>query len=134
MPSIDREQHAWGVAAAPDEAMRRIEVSMNDTMRFKPGTIAVEQGETITFVVHNQGELMHEFVLGTQTTIDEHAVLMEKFPNMEHDAPYMAHVPPGERGEITWTFNRDGEIVFACLVAGHYEAGMRGRIEVASTN
>lgn len=131
---IDREQRDWGVAAAPEEATRRIEVSMSDRMRFEPGSIAVEEGETVTFVVRNDGELMHEFVLGTQQALDEHAALMRKYPNMEHDEPYMAHVPPGESGEITWTFNRDGEIVFACLVAGHYEAGMSGRVDVADAS
>jgi uncharacterized cupredoxin-like copper-binding protein len=29
-----------------------------------------------------------------------------------------------------WTFNRAGEFDFACLVGGHYEAGMKGRIIV----
>ena len=63
--------------------------------------------------------------------LDEHAALMKKFPNMEHDEPYMAHVEPGKKGEIVWTFNRVGEFDFACLLPGHYEAGMRGTINVA---
>ena len=36
--------------------------------------------------------MLHEFVLGTKKELDEHAALMLKFPNMEHDEPYMAHV------------------------------------------
>ena len=48
---------------------------------------------------------------------------MVKFPNMEHDEPYMAHVAPGKTGEIVWTFNRAGDFDFACLIAGHYQAG-----------
>ena len=56
---------------------------------------------------------------------------MVKFPNMEHDEPYMAHVKPGESGEIVWTFNRPGDFDFACLIAGHYQAGMVGKIKVA---
>jgi len=39
-------------------------------------------------------------------------------------------VPPGRRGDIVWTFNRPGEFAFACLIAGHFEAGMRGTIRV----
>ena len=61
----------------------------------------------------------------------KHADLMVKFPNMEHDEPYMAHVPPGKTGEIVWTFNRAGEFEFACLIAGHYQGGMVGTIMVA---
>jgi uncharacterized cupredoxin-like copper-binding protein len=55
---------------------------------------------------------------------------MIKFPTMEHDEPYMAHVAPGKTGEIIWTFNRAGQFEFACLIAGHYQAGMVGKIMV----
>jgi uncharacterized cupredoxin-like copper-binding protein len=71
-------------------------------------------------------------VIGTKKVLDEHAKMMEKFPNMEHDEPYMAHVAPGKTGEIIWTFNRAGEFDFACLIAGHYSAGMKGVIRVAA--
>jgi uncharacterized cupredoxin-like copper-binding protein len=73
---------------------------------------------------------MHEFVIGTQRELDEHAALMAKHPNMEHDEPYMAHVDPGKSGEIIWQFNRAGEFGFACLIAGHYQSGMIGQIVV----
>ena len=56
--------------------------------------------------------------------------MMLKFPNMAHDEPYMAHVRPGKTGKIVWTFNRAGEFGFACLIAGHYQAGMVGRVMV----
>jgi uncharacterized cupredoxin-like copper-binding protein len=49
---------------------------------------------------------------------------------MEHDEPYMAHVAPGKSGQIVWTFNRAGDFDFACLIAGHFDAGMVGRIKV----
>ena len=99
-------------------------------MRFKPALIEVRQGETIRFVVRNRGKLLHEFVIGTKPELDAHAALMLKFPNMEHDEPYMAHVAPGKSGEILWNFNRAGEFEFACLIAGHYQAGMIGKIRV----
>jgi uncharacterized cupredoxin-like copper-binding protein len=73
---------------------------------------------------------MHEFVIGHKE-LDEHAALMVKFPDMEHDEPYMAHVPPGETGEIVWPSTSAGEVDFACLIAGHYQAGMVGKITVA---
>jgi uncharacterized cupredoxin-like copper-binding protein len=44
----------------------------------------------------------------------------------------MAHVAPGRTGRIVWTFNRPGDFDFACLVAGHYQAGMVGRITVSA--
>ena len=104
---------------------------MTGHMRFEPSAIDVKAGETIRFVHRNVGKVMHEMVIGTRADLEEHAALMRKFPNMEHDEPYMAHVAAGRRGEIVWQFNRTGEFEFACLIPGHFEAGMRGTITVA---
>lgn len=125
-----KEQKAWGIAGDAKPGLRTIRVAMSDDMRFTPASIAVSEGETVRIVVKNDGRLMHEFVLGTKESLDEHAALMLKFPNMEHDEPYMVHVPPGRSGEIVWTFNRAGEFGFACLIAGHYQAGMIGKVSV----
>jgi uncharacterized cupredoxin-like copper-binding protein len=124
------QQQDWGIAADAATAGRTIEVRMLDTMRFEPAAIRVRQGETVRFVVRNAGKLRHEFVIGTQSALEGHAALMEKFPEMEHDEPWMAHVAPGRDGRLAWTFNRAGEFGFACLIAGHYQAGMTGRISV----
>lgn len=126
------EQKAWGIAGEPAKVTRTVNLSMADNMRFTPDKIDVKQGETVRFVVKNDGKLMHEFVLGTKATLDEHAAMMMKFPEMEHDEPYMTHVGPGKSGDIVWTFNRPGEFDFACLIAGHYQAGMVGKIAVST--
>ena len=104
-------------------------------MRFTPDRIEVKQGETVKLVLHNSGKQLHEMVIGTKKDLEEHAALMLKFPNMEHEEPHMAHVPAGKTGEIIWTFNKPGDFEFACLVAGHSQAGMTGKIRViASAN
>ncbi|MFO1299550.1 MAG: cupredoxin family protein [Burkholderiaceae bacterium] len=126
-----KEQKPWGIAGDARDAKRTIEIRMLDTMRFVPDRIEVREGETVRLVLHNAGTTLHEWVLGTKPVLDEHAALMTKFPDMEHDEPYMAHVAPGRRGEIVWTFNRAGEFDFACLIAGHYQAGMVGKVRVA---
>ena len=125
------EQKDWGIAAAPAKARRTVVFTMSDSMRFTPDTLTVKQGETLRIVVRNGGAMLHEFVLGTKKELEDHAALMVKFPTMEHDEPYMTHVPPGKSGTIVWTFNRAGEFDFACLIAGHYQAGMVGKITVA---
>ncbi len=130
--AVRKEQKPWGIAGDAKAARRTIEVRMLDTMRFVPDRIAVRQGETVKFVVKNAGKVMHEFVIGTRKELDEHAALMVKFPGMEHDEPYMAHVAPGKTGVLVWNFNRAGEFDFACLIAGHYQAGMVGKIVVAA--
>jgi uncharacterized cupredoxin-like copper-binding protein len=127
---VKKEQKPWGIAGDAKAAKRTIEIRMSDDMRFTPDRIELRQGETVRFVVRNAGKVMHEFVIGTKQELEEHAALMVKFPTMEHDEPYMAHVPPGKSGEIVWTFNRAGEFDFACLIAGHFSAGMVGRIKV----
>lgn len=129
---LKKEQKAWGIAGDAKRASRTVEVRMLDTMRFVPDVINVRQGETIRLVIRNAGKIQHELVIGTRKELEEHAALMVKFPGMEHDEPYMAHVGPGKSGGLTWTFNRPGEFEFGCLIAGHFQAGMIGKIKVAA--
>ncbi len=128
--AVKKEQKAWGIAGDAKQVSRTVTLKMSDDMRFTPDRVEVKRGETIRFVVQNDGKVLHELVIGTKQELDEHAALMLKFPNMEHDEPYMAHVDPGKKGEIVWTFNRAGDFDFACLIAGHYQAGMVGKIKV----
>jgi len=128
---VHKEQKDWGIAGDAKSVQRTIELTMGDTMRFTPNHIEVKQGEVVKLVIKNTGQMFHEMVIGTKAELDEHAALMLKFPNMEHDEPYMAHVKPGTQGTIIWNFNRAGDFDFACLVAGHYQAGMVGKITVA---
>ncbi|MBA3598240.1 MAG: cupredoxin family protein [Methylibium sp.] len=131
---VVKEQKDWGIAGDARNAKRTVEVRMLDSMRFSPEKLEIKQGETVRFVVKNAGAVMHEFVIGTKKENDAHAEMMMKHPGMEHDEPYMAHVAPGKTGEIVWTFNRPGNFDFACLIAGHYQAGMVGKIKVAGTS
>ena len=135
-PVKKEERKADGHAAAigkpgdPGKVTRSVEVEMNDTMRFKPDSIRVKQGETIRFVVRNTGKLKHEMVLGTIKELKEHAELMRKFPEMEHADPNQVSVEPGKTGELVWQFTKAGTFDFACLVPGHFEAGMAGKVRV----
>lgn len=124
------EQMPWGIAGDAANVSRTIDIRMDDTMRFNPNKLSVKQGETVRLVLHNDGKLLHEYVLGTQKTLEEHAQMMLQHPGMQHHEAYMAHVQPGATGEIVWTFNQAGQFDFACLIAGHYQAGMVGTIEV----
>lgn len=129
--NLDPVEKAFGRTGEPNKIVRTIEIHGNDQMRYTPAAITVQQGETIRFVVKNRGKLMHELVLGTLAELKEHAEAMKKHPGMEHDEPYMTHVGPGESGEIVWQFTRAGEFYFGCLIPGHFEAGMVGKIVVS---
>lgn len=119
-----------GQEGDPKKVTRTIQVDMADTMRFTPANLAVKRGETVRFVVRNGGQVLHEMVLGTSQALAEHAALMRKFPGMEHADANMAHVKPGTSGEIVWQFTKAGEFQFACLLPGHFEAGMVGQLVV----
>jgi uncharacterized cupredoxin-like copper-binding protein len=129
-PTLNPEEKTFGKQGDPKRIDRTIKVDMSDRMRFTPASIDIRQGETIRFIVKNSGKVMHEFVLGTIAELKEHAELMKKFPNMEHDEPYMAHVPPGKTETIVWQFTKAGEFHFGCLLPGHFEAGMVGKVNV----
>jgi len=120
----------FGIAADPKRATRTIRVAMADSMRFTPSELKVRRGDTVRFVVTNKGQVMHEMVLGTMDELKTHAELMKKHPGMEHDEPHMAHVAPGKAGEMGWRFTRAGTYYFGCLVPGHFEAGMVGKVVV----
>lgn len=129
------EQHedhasALGKPGDPAKIDRTVEIIMSDTMRYSPSRIPVKKGETIRFVLKNEGKLKHEMVLGTIRELKEHAAMMQKMPEMEHADPNMIGVEPGKTGELVWQFTKSGKFDFACLQPGHYEAGMKGKIAV----
>jgi uncharacterized cupredoxin-like copper-binding protein len=118
-----------GVAA---QVTRTVTVDMKDDMRFHASDIAAKQGETIRFIVKNSGQLKHEMVLGTAKDLKDHYEVMKKNPEMEHADANMVTVAPGKSGEIIWQFTKAGKVDFACLQPGHYDAGMKGLVNVAS--
>lgn len=126
----DGHAAALGQPGDPAKATRTVEIRMSDAMRFTPASIKVKKGETIRFVVKNEGRLKHEMVLGSLAELKEHAETMAKFPEMEHDDPNAISVEPGKTGELVWRFTKAGKFDFACLVPGHFEAGMQGKISV----
>jgi uncharacterized cupredoxin-like copper-binding protein len=126
------KETSFGRPADAKKASRVVRVEMSDQMRFTPAQITVKQGEIVRFEPVNKGQVMHEMVLGTLDDLKKHAELMKKNPGMPHDAPHMAHVAPGKSGKIGWQFTKPGEFFYACLVAGHFEAGMIGKVTVQS--
>lgn len=121
---------AAGQAGDPAKVSRTIEVKMDDSMRFTPAKISVKAGETIRFFVKNTGKTHHEMVIGTAAELKEHAEMMRKMPDMQHNDANMLRLAAGQRGGLVWTFSQAGTVDFACLVPGHFEAGMKGQVAV----
>jgi uncharacterized cupredoxin-like copper-binding protein len=123
---------AFGRAGDPQKVSRTIALDLSDAMRFAPDELVVNQGETVRFRLENSGKIMHEMVLGTMRNLEAHAQVMRKDSGVHHHgAANMVHVAPGKTAELVWQFTNPGEFHYGCLVPGHFEAGMRGRITVA---
>ena len=127
---IASEETPFGREGDPKKVSRTVKVDMTE-MRFSPAELKVKQGETVRFVVKNSGQLMHEMVIGRMQDLKQHAEVMRKHPEMEHAEPYMAHVAPKKTGELVWQFTKAGEFHYGCLIPGHFESGMVGKLIVS---
>ncbi len=123
---------AIGKPGVASKVTRTVTVDMTDDMRFHSSNIAVKQGETIRFVARNSGKVKHEMVLGTIKDLKDHYEVMKKNPEMEHAEANMVTVAPGKSGEIIWQFTKAGKVDFGCLQPGHFDAGMKGLVNVAA--
>lgn len=138
-PALADPNHAgaqsYGEPGDPKKPARVVQVTMRETddgkMLFLPDLVKVRKGEQIKFVMRNNGEIDHELVIGTVEANLKHGEQMQKNPEMEHDDPNAARLAPKETGEILWTFTEAGEFDFSCLIPGHREAGMTGKIIVS---
>ncbi len=135
-PSHAHEGHVTfsaGEPGNPKQRSRTITMKMRsegDTMMFTPARIEVRRGEQIRFVLQNDEDESHEFILATVAENKKHAEEMKKFPEMEHDDPNGKRVGAYRDAEILWKFSKRGEFEYACLIPGHYEAGMVGKVIV----
>jgi uncharacterized cupredoxin-like copper-binding protein len=121
---------AFGAPGRPSAASRTVEVVADDPYRFEPAGLEVEPGETVTFVVTNEGDRDHEFVLGDEAYQDAHGEDMAA-GGMHHEGNAVT-VAPGATEQLTWTFPAQGVVLYGCHVAGHYDAGMVGAIRVSA--
>lgn len=121
-----------GTSAEP----RTVTISALDTLRFDPDEVTVAVGETVRFVVTNDGEIEHEFVVGDRMVQDEHESAMSMGMGDEDahgegmDPLASIELAPGETAEATITFDVAGELLYACHVPGHYQGGMVGTLTV----
>lgn len=161
-PALGAGSHAGGhahgvVIGEPGDAAavdRTIEIVMGDNF-FEPERLTIRSGETVRFVVKNEGEFLHEFNLGTAamhaahqaemmtmmehgmitpTGIDHERMKMDHGGHgMEHDDANSVLVDPGDTKELVWKFTADTNLEFACNIPGHYESGMMGEIDVTGS-
>jgi uncharacterized cupredoxin-like copper-binding protein len=111
------------------EVKRTIVLAATD-LKFTPMQIAVSIGETVKFEVRNDGQLEHEFVLGSEAEQLEHDKEMAASGGMNMTHRNGVSVAPGRTGTLIWTFTKAGSLQYACHVPGHYVAGMIGQLTI----
>lgn len=129
------EDHGEDSMETTDEVDRTVEVTMTD-FEFTPSSYEVTAGETVRFVVSNNGAVEHEFRLSNEHRIEEHLASGhedhgEEDGHHDEDGDVILLVPAGETGEMVVTFPDDTSIYseVVCLLPGHYEAGMKAPIQ-----
>jgi uncharacterized cupredoxin-like copper-binding protein len=127
-----RTEPAMGMnmtATTTPAADRTVTVTTTDALHFAPEAMNVRAGETVAFEISNPGVVPHEFVIGDVAEQEAHERAMTSGPMSSE--PNAVAVPPGQTVQLVYTFDRAGTLEYACHVAGHYAAGMRGTITVS---
>jgi uncharacterized cupredoxin-like copper-binding protein len=127
------EETAFGKPGDPKKSARVVQIVMlekDGKMIFIPDKIRIKKGEQVRFQLRNNGEIDHEFVVGTLEENLKHMKEMEKNPDMEHDDPNAKRLKPKTSGEILWQFTKAGTFDFSCMIPGHRPSGMFGVITV----
>ena len=148
--SIAESMNMIGEKGKTEEVDRVIEVKMYDTF-YEPNEFKIKKNETIKFIVHNYGELVHEFNIATKEMHLKHQSEMMKMVEneilladtinkkkmkelskkdhaMSHTHANSVLLEPNKSEEIIWKFNTSAELEAACNFPGHYEAGMIAKI------
>ncbi|MGZ8438389.1 MAG: cupredoxin domain-containing protein [Candidatus Limnocylindrales bacterium] len=111
---------AQGFVAGTVASPRTIGVIAGPGYAFRPSTITVARGETITFLVTTMGPTVHEFMVGPADAVAAD----------QAGTPEIADIGMMASKSLTYTFDGPGPFAFACHAEGHYEAGMRGDVIV----
>lgn len=121
----------FGEPGDPNMVDRTIKIDQLDTFRFAPATVEVKAGETLRFVVSNQGATDHEFVIGDMALQDRHeSEMVSEVGAMMANKPNAVTLAPGQLIEVFWRFTNAGTFSYGCHISGHFAAGMKGEIKV----
>ncbi len=125
-----------------EDGVRTVEIAALDELRFEPSTIEVGVGETVRFVVTNDGAAPHDFLIGDEHAQEQHEEEMQagmthgdemEGEEGEHAEgfPEAFLLEPGDTKDVEVTFDQTGSFLFGCHQPGHYAAGMVGTITVS---
>jgi len=105
-----------------------LSVTMTEFM-FTPNEFTVPAGQDITLELTNNGTVTHDFIIMKQGTEVDQDFGDEDVPNVY----WKTELEAGSSGTFTFTApSEPGEYQVLCGVAGHYMAGMVGKLIVVS--
>ena len=115
----------------PKKPARTVEVVMKETedgkMLFVPDRVEAKRGEQVRFVLKNEGQVDHEFLLDTPERNAKHKLRCGRTPTWSMTTRTGSVSRPGGTGEIVWRFSKAGTFEFACLIPGHPNPGCTAR-------
>ena len=123
------DDHHSASPKPPDQATpaRTIDVRMRD-IHYDPAAVTVKAGETVTFMFHNEGDIVHDAFIGDEASQERHEKDMKGGHHGKGGGAIS--VEPGKTGSITHTFGKAGTTIIGCHEPGHYAGGMKVTVTV----
>lgn len=137
------------VVSAGTAPVQKLTVNMTE-FQFTPKMLALKPGTTVQLTLVNKGSVQHEFMLYTMPigmsmniNMDEYGSKNTYFQGIgDIEVTYPGKKParvqrlakvdvdPGNTVTIGFAAKKTGAFEFGCHLAGHYEAGMKGALNV----
>lgn len=97
-----------------------VKIEETAALKMNPATASVTAGEKVCFEVTNTAGFAHDFYVGPTADVEA------------RNYAALVGIPEFTSGtqQVAWTVPASGSFEYACLVAGHLEAGMKGTITI----
>jgi uncharacterized cupredoxin-like copper-binding protein len=107
-----------------------VTITMSE-FKFSPDQLDLKAGQTVRFVVINQGTTKHEIMFGDQQAQDEHERMMKSGTTMQMAEPGEVEVDPGQTQTLEYIVPATpGTLLIGCHEPGHWAAGMKGTVNI----
>lgn len=137
------------LAGAGTASPRKIELTVIlNEFSFSPKAITVALGKKVEITLVNRGKQPHEFMVYTMPKagmnvreIHDWAEENPAFKDLEVEVEVAGvevvakqlleiEIPAGGKASLTFTPDKKGTFEIGCMIAGHYEQGMKGTLTV----
>jgi len=116
-------------AGASGSVSTKLKVEMSE-FSFAPSSFMVPAGEEITLELKNSGSIKHDFII-----LKEGITVNGRFDSEKRQDDIYFHAALDSDKTDTFTFTAptgEGEYQVICGIAGHFQAGMTGKLTVVA--